>query len=447
MKEETKVFDPLSTLFELDRAHVIHPNHPLGESVDIIIARGEGVRLYDTVGRAFLDGRSQLNCANLGYGHPRLIAAIRAQADQLSYLSIFYQFSHPQVIRCAARLAASAPGDLDKVLFTSGGSEALEAALAMIRLYWSRLGRPKTKIISRYQGYHGATTGAMAATGMAMGGTTSLQRLIPGHVHIPAPRPHRPGRDLDERTHARHAADQLAEAIEREGPDSVAAFVAEPVIGVGGYIPPPAGYWPLVREICDTHGVLLVLDEVMTGFHRTGPRFAADHWDLVPDIMIVGKGINGCYVPCGGALVSRRITDVLSGAKLSGFTHTGHPLAMAASNAAFDAFEQDGIEENVLNVSTALMERLKRDFLPLPHVSAVEGLGLMIAIELTADEDAKTALPDETLQGIVAVALRRGLIIRGRNSRLALCPPLVVSEADAMLMLDILYPILRNLSA
>jgi adenosylmethionine-8-amino-7-oxononanoate aminotransferase len=222
--------------------------------------------------------------------------------------------------------------------------------------------------------------------------------------------------------------------------------VAEPVIGVGGYIPPPPGYWPLIRAICDHHGVLLVLDEVMTGFHRTGPRFAANHWNLEPDIMIVGKGINGCYVPCGGALVSRRITDVLSGAKLSGFTHTGHPLAMSTSNAAFDAFEQDGIEANVLRISAALMERLHRDFLPLRHVSAVEGLGLMIAIELTADKAARTALPDEALQEIVSAALRGGLVVRARQSRLALCPPLIVSEADAMLMLDVLYPIIRNLS-
>jgi adenosylmethionine-8-amino-7-oxononanoate aminotransferase len=437
----------IETLLELDRAHVIHPNHALGEAVDFIISRGEGVRLYDVSGRAFLDGRSQLNCANLGYGHPRVIAAIKDQVERLSYLSIFYQFSHPQVISCASRLAASAPGDLEHVLFTSGGSEAIEAALSMVRLYWSRRGSPKSKIISRYKGYHGATASAMAATGMPMGGAAGIQRLVPGHVHIPAPHQYRHAEHVDEAAYAKFAADQLAAAIELEGPDTVAAFIAEPVIGVGGYIPPPAGYWTMVREICDRYGVLLILDEVMTGFHRTGPRFAADHWNLVPDIMIVGKGINGCHVPCGGAVISSRIAAVLEGAKLSGFTHTGHPLAMAAANAAFDAFEQDGIEANVERVGGLIMERLRREFLPLPHVGSIEGLGLMIGIELVADKASKTRLPDRALQGIVAAALRDGLIMRGRDSRLALCPPLVVNESDAMLMLDILHPLIRGLSA
>ena len=428
--------------FELDRRHVIHPNHPLGEEVEFIVTRGQGVRLYDDQGRELLDGRSQLNCANLGYGHPRLVRAIQEQVAELPYLSIFYQFSHPQVIRYASRLTACAPGDLDQVLFTSGGSEALEAALAAIRLYWQRMGRSKSKVISRYRGYHGATTAAMSATGMPMGGASSIQRLLPGHVHIAAPVSLHHS-ELDEQAQAQQAADQLEQAIQSEGADSVAAYIAEPVIGVGGYIPPPACYWPLARKICDRYAVLLVMDEVMTGFHRTGPRFAANHWDVVPDIMIVGKGINGCYVPCGGALFSRRITDVLRGAKLSGFTHTGHPLAMAAANAALDAYEQDGIETNVRTVHAAVMARLQGEFLDLPQVAAVEGLGLMLAMELVDREG--NGLPEAALQQIVAGALQQGLIIRGRHARLAFCPPLIVSEADAMLMLDILYPLIRDL--
>ncbi|HWU63972.1 MAG TPA: aminotransferase class III-fold pyridoxal phosphate-dependent enzyme [Ensifer sp.] len=430
-----------------DRAHVLHPNHPVHQEVSFVVKRGKGVRLYDMEGRSFIDGRSQLNCVNLGYGYGRLTAAIKDQVDELPYLSAFYQFSHPALIECAERLAASAPGDLNHVMFTSGGSEGVEAAFAMVRLYWSRLGRNKTKIISRYNGYHGGTTGAMAATGMAMGGQTSIQRLMPGHIHIAAPDPYRAGAGIEPEIYARLAADQLAQAIEMEGPDSVAAFIAEPVLGVGGYVPPPPGYWPLVREICDRYGVLLILDEVMTGFHRTGPRFAADHWQLKPDMMIVGKGINSCYVPCGGAVVSSRIVDVLSGAKLSGFTHTGHPLAMAAANAAFDAYDDDGIEENVNAMHTLMMARLQKDFLPLPNVGQVEGLGLMIGLELVADKKARTRLPDAAAQTIVSRALDRGLIIRARNGRLALCPPLVITEADVHAMLDILFPLVRELAS
>lgn len=434
-------------LFALDRAHVLHPNHPVGEDVSFIITRGEGIRLYDTSGRAFIDGRSQLNCANLGYGYKRLVDAIKAQADELQYLSIYYQFSHPQVIRAASRLAAMTPGDLDHVLFTSGGSEAMESALAMVRLYWQRLGRHKTKIVSRYKGYHGGTASAMAATGMAMGGQTSIQRLIPGHVHIPAPNFYRHGHGMEPEAYARFAADQLAEMIELEGPDSVAAFIAEPVIGVGGYVPPPPGYWPRIREICDHYGVLLILDEVMTGFHRTGPRFAANHWDLVPDIMVVGKGINSCYVPCGAAIVSTAITDVLSGARLSGFTHTGHPLAMATVNATLDAFEHDGLPENVGRMHDVLMARLRGEFMALPHVGTVEGFGLMIGLELVADKADRSQLPDAVVQGIVAKALDKGLIIRARDGRLALCPPLIISEPEIDEMLDILYPLIRDIAA
>lgn len=434
-------------LLALDRAHVIHPMHPLGEGVDFIIARGEGVRLYDMAGRSFIDGRSQLNCANLGYGYRRLVEALKAQADELQYLSAFYQFSHPQLIRAAARLAEMAPGNLDHVLFTSGGSEAMESALAMVRLYWQRMGRGRFKVISRYKGYHGGTSAAMAATGMAMGGQSAIQRLIPGHIHIAAPNAYRDGQGMDPEAYGLMVADQLAQTIELEGPDSVAAFIGEPIIGVGGYVPPPPGYWQRIRAICDHYGVLLILDEVMTGFYRTGTRFAADHWGIVPDILVTGKGINGCYVPCGAAVISTPVADVLAGARLSGFTHTGHPLAMATVNAAFDAFEEDGIAHNVARISERMMARLKSQFMALPHVGTVEGLGLMIGMELVVDKASRMPLPDAALQGVVRAALERGLIIRARDGRLALCPPLVITAPEADEMLDILYPLIRDLAA
>jgi adenosylmethionine-8-amino-7-oxononanoate aminotransferase len=252
---------------------------------------------------------------------------------------------------------------------------------------------------------------------------------------------------MDEEAYARLAADQLAEAIALEGPDSVAAFVAEPIIGVGGYVPPPPGYWPRIREVCDHYDVLLILDEVMTGFYRTGTPFAADNWGLVPDILVTGKGINSCYVPCGAAVISTRIADVLAGAKLSGFTHTGHPLATATVNATFDAFEHDGIPANVGSMHAVMMTRLRSEFMALPNVSTVEGLGLMIGLELVADKADRSQLPDAVVQGVVNKALDSGLIIRARDGRLALCPPLIIAEAEVHDMLDILYPLIRNLAA
>ncbi|WP_417278511.1 aspartate aminotransferase family protein [Celeribacter sp.] len=429
-----------------DLAHVLHPNHAVQEPVDFIIHRAEGIRLFDAEGRSFIDGRSQLNCVNLGYGHERLVRAVQDQVAELPYLSMFYQFSHPGVIECAERLTAAAPGDLEQVLFTTSGSEGIEMALALTRLYWSRMGRNRTKIISRYTGYHGATSGAVSATGMAMGGQSSMQRLIAGHVHIPAPDLFRDGADMDPEDYGARAAEQLAQTIELEGPDSVAAFIAEPVLGVGGYVPPPPGYWQRVREICDHYGVLLILDEVMTGFHRTGPRFAAEHWGIVPDMLVVGKGINSCYVPCGGVVIRQGITDVLAGAKLPGFTHSGHPLAMAASNAAFDAYDQDGIEGNVARISTLMMARLRAEFLPLPYVGQVEGIGLMMALELVGTPGTRERPEDAMLQGVVRAALEKGLILRARNGRIALCPPLITTESDAHAMLDILYPLIRDLA-
>ncbi|MCU1437822.1 MAG: Aspartate aminotransferase family protein [Naasia sp.] len=433
-------------LLEIDHAHVVHPNYPFGKSAEVVLVRGEGIRLFDSEGKSYIDGRSQLNCANLGYGHPRLIEAMKAQLDELQYASIFYQFTHPQVVSAAERIIASAPAGLKHILFTSGGSEAVESALTIARLYWSRVGRAqKTKVLSRYDGYHGATSEASAATGMAMGGFDGMINR-PGHVHAPAVNYFRSGRGMQPEEYGRFAAQQLVEIIQAEGPETIAAFIGEPIVGAGGHVPPPPGYWSAVREICDRYDILLILDEVMTGFHRTGPRFASEHWSVAPDILVVGKGINGSYAPCGATIFSETIGHALEGAKLTGFTHTGHPLAMAAVNATLDALELDGIPENVADMSGILMNRLEKEFLPLPRVGAAEGMGLMVTLQLVADKQSQQPLGDEVVQKeVVAGALRRGLIVRARNGRIALCPPLIVSEAEIHEILDILHPLVKNL--
>ena len=430
-----------------DHRHVVHPNFPFGGQAEIVLTRGEGVRLFDSTGKSYIDGRSQLNCVNLGYGHPRLIGAMKEQLDELQYASIFYQFTHPQVARAAGRLIASAPSGLQHVLFTSGGSEAVESALNIARLHWTRRGRAqKTKIISRYDGYHGATAGAVAATGMAMGGFDGIVRRAPGHIHAPALNHFRHGRGMEPEEYGRLAVQQLVDIIEAEGPETIAAFIGEPVVGAGGHVPPPPGYWKAIREVCDRYEILLILDEVMTGFHRTGPRFACDNWSVSPDIMAVGKGINGSYVPCGATIFSQAIGKTLEGAGLTGFTHSGHPLAMAAVNAALDAFEQDGIQENVAAMSRVLMQRLRDEFLPLPRVGTVEGLGLMTAMHLVSDKKSNQPLADDIVQrDVVRAALQHGLIVRARAGRIALCPPLTVSEPEIHEILDILYPLVSRL--
>jgi putrescine aminotransferase len=380
---------------------------------------------------------------SLGYGHPRLVGAIAEQAATLAYCAIFYGFSHPQAIRAAERLAALTPGDLDHVFFTSGGSEAIESALSLARLYWARRGRAKTKVVSRYLGYHGNTAAAMSATGMPMAGSDEIQRLVPGHVHVDPPYPYRAAGELDPDAYARRCADELAAAIEREGAGAVAAFVAEPVLGVGGYIAPPPAYWPLVREVCDAYDVLLVLDEVMTGFLRTGRMFACEHWGLVPDLLVLGKGITSSYVPCGAVAFGSRVMDVVRGALWSGFTSSAHPLATAAVNAALDAYAEDGIAANVAAVGELARARLADELARTPAIGEVDGLGLMLGIELVADRATRAPLAPEVVARIGPAALERGLLTRGRGSRMAFCPPLVTTPAEAELALDRLHDALR----
>jgi putrescine aminotransferase len=419
-----------TALLELDRRHLVHPYLAVGAEPHVAFERGEGVFLYDVDGRRYLDARSQLNCVNLGYGHPALNAAITAQLSKVAYVSLFYGFSHPQAITAAARLAELAPGDLDQIAFTSGGSEAIEQALALVRLYWSKVDPARTTVISRLRGYHGNTAGAMSATGMPMGGLPGLQAIVPGHRHIPPPYPFRDGAD------ARAAADTLAAAIEAEPAGSVAAFLAEPLLGVGGYLAPPDGYWPLVREVCDAYGVLLIVDEVMTGFRRTGPMFACDHWGLVPDLLVMGKGMNGSYVPCGALAIGGRVGETIEGAFLSGFTHAGHPLATAAVNAALDVYLEPAFEAHVAAVAAHVRGRLEAEFLQLPVVVDIDGLGMMLGLELD--------LSPERTAAVVDTALERGLIVRGREGRLSFSPPLVISVEEADQALDLLYGVLQD---
>ena len=420
-------------ILALDRRHLVHPYLPVGDTAYVVFERGEGVFLHDVNGRRYLDARSQLNCVNLGYGHRGLIEAIESQVEQLAYVSLFYGFTHPQAVTAASRLASLLPGDLDRIAFTSGGSEAIEQALALVRLYWSKVDPARTTVISRLRGYHGNTAGAMSATGMPMGGMPGLPAIVPGHVHIPPPYPFRDGAD------ARAAADALAAAIQAEPAGTVAAFLAEPLLGVGGYLAPPEGYWPLVREVCDAYGVLLIVDEVMTGFRRTGPMFACDHWGLVPDLLVMGKGMNGSYVPCGAVAIGGRIEEAIQGVSLSGFTHAGHPLAMAAVNAALDVYLDPAFEPRLAEVAAHARQRLEAEFLEIPCVGDVDGLGLMLALDLD--------LPADRMARIVEVALGRGLITRGRDGRLSFSPPLVITREEVDMALDQLHEVLVEVSA
>lgn len=441
--QQTKLVNT-AELLELDSRHLVHPHHPFGTPAEVVFTRGEGIRLYDTDGKEYLDARSQMVSTNLGFGYPRIVNAIATQAAELSYAAVFYQFSHTSAITAATRLAKLAPGNLEHVLFTSGGSEAADLALSIARLYWARKGNAqRRKVISRYNSYHGATSAAMSATGMASGG---LDGILPSDVNVFLP-------PIDNVQHhklmspeqyGQYAAEQLRATILAEGPETISAFLAEAIVGAGGYVPPPPGYWQTVREICDEFDILLILDEVMTGFYRTGTMFAAEHWNLTPDIMTIGKGMSSSYVPCGATLFTEHIGEVLQGANMPGFTHTAHPLAMAAINATLDAYEHDGVVEQAAKASDYLFERLEQEFLSLRQVSGFEGLGHLIGIDI-ADAQGIALQGDQLQRLVIGPALDVGLILRGRGARLALCPPLVTTLDDARHILDLLMEILEQL--
>lgn len=423
----------------LDKAHLVHPLTPIGSASNVIINRGEGSLLYDINDKPYMDARAQLCCVNLGYSHAGITAAIKKQLEELPFVALFYGFGHPRAIECAARIAAVAPGDLNHVFFSSGGSEGNELAFSFVRQYWAKVTPSKYKIISRYEAYHGNTAAAMTASGMDMAGLPGVPNLVTGHIHMQPPYQYRRGRQLSEDAFAQQCADELANIIECEGADTVAAFIAEPIMGVAGYIAPPQGYWKLIREVCDRYDVLLILDEVMTGFCRTGKMFASETYDIVPDMLVMGKGMTSNYVPCGGVIFNERVFEQVEGSYVTGVTNSGHPLAMAACIAALDAYEDENICENVKVISEYLFARLNDYAVSSAHLSEVSGKGLMIGLEFVKDKTSGEPVGPEVCQGIVSRAVDLGLLVRTRGSRICLSPPLNITHSEVDQICDKLF--------
>ncbi|HEY8745324.1 MAG TPA: aspartate aminotransferase family protein [Chloroflexota bacterium] len=400
----------------LDRAHQIHPQQlDVDHLAPVVFARGEGAILWDADGRRYLDGLSCLWNVNVGHGRRELATAAADQMATLAFANNYVGFGNEPAIRLAARLAELAPGDLNHVFFTTGGAESNESAFKLARFYWSLRGRPeKVKIISRSGGYHGVGMGAMAATGLPAY-WTHFGPLPPGFSQVPA-----------------MSAEALEAHIQAEGPETVAAFIAEPVQGVAGVMPPPPDYFPQVRAICDRYDVLLIADEVITGFGRTGRYWGLQNWNVTPDILSFAKGVTSGYLPLGGIIFSERIrAEMRAEAQerfMHAYTYSGHPTCCAVGLRNLEIIEKEGLVaraaasgRRMLNSLTALQSR--------PDVVEVRGLGMMAAVEF------------RTGSGIAARALvearRRGLITRFREEHLLLAPPLVTSEAELDEMTDI----------
>ena len=420
-----------------------------------IIERGEGAYIYDSHGRRYLDGLSGLFVVQAGHGRVELADAAAAQARKLAFFPI-WSYAHPTAIELADRLAAAAPGDINKVFFSSGGGESVETAWKVAKQYFKLTGRPgKYKVLSRAIAYHGTTQGALSITGVPPF-KQAFEPLVPGTSRVPNTNFYRAPSYVadDEKVFGRWAADRVEEAILAEGPDSVAAVFVEPVQNAGGCFPPPPGYFERLREICDAYDVLLVSDEVICAYGRLGTMFGADKFGYQPDIITTAKGLTSGYSPLGAALISDRIYEPFGRGDttfLHGYTFGGHPVSCAVALANLDLFEKEDLLGNVLRNENAFRSTLER-LLDLPIVGDVRGDGYFFGIELVKDKATKeTFSADEServLRGFLSHALfEAGLYCRADDRGdpvVQVAPPLICGQAEFDEMEGILRSVLTE---
>jgi putrescine aminotransferase len=430
-------------LINYDRDHILHSFCEVGRNRGIIFESAQGITLIDTEGKNYIDATSQLVCCNLGYRRPELLEAVREQLNQLQFLGNYYGYSSRPMVELSQKLGEIMPGTLNHFWFTPGGAESNDSAITLARFYWSTLGKPtKHKIISLDNAYHGSTIGARSAAGAPV---TSMNYYGPpadGFFHIPQYYCYRCPFGLNYPDCNILCARFLEIAVKANGPDTIAAFIAEPMQGSAGIIVPPPEYWSIVREICTTYDVLLIADEVMTGFCRTGKMFCLDHWNITPDMMTLAKAITGAYLPLGVLAFSEKIWKQIEGQEFRpGYSSSGNPICCACATAAINVYVKEGLAENSQRVGRHILNRLENEFLPLPCVGTCSGLGLMIGLEIVADKATKAMFvpPLAPIKSLIGAALDNGLYIHemGKN-RIAICPPCVTTMQEADRILDIL---------
>jgi len=438
-------------LMELDRKHILHPTSPIKEHYEqgpsVIIQRGEGIYVYDTEGNKYIDGLSSLWNVNVGHGRHELAQAAMEQMTKLAYSHSFNRFSHEPAILLAEKIASLTPADLNVCQFTSGGSESNDTVFKLVRHYFKLKGESnRYKIIARYRAYHGVTMGATSATGIPIfrqaGGP-----LAEGFVQVAAPYSYRC--ETCESCAAGGAAcavQSMEEAILREGPDTVAAIIVEPIQGAGGVIVPPSGYMQEVRRLCDKYGILMIADEVITGFGRTGKWFGMEHENVLPDLMTFAKGITSGYVPLGGVILNDRLHKEL--AELStavlphGYTYSGHPTACAVALKNLEVIERENLVENAAAMGQVLSSGLEQLKQQSQIVGNVTYRGLLASVELVEDKASKRAFPvaKKAAQLVFDKAKQHGLITRAisidNTDIIALCPPLTIDKNQVESLID-----------
>lgn len=417
-----------------------HSTYENGGEMPLIV-RGEGHKIWDSHGREYIDGLAGLFVVQVGHGREELAEAAARQAKELAFFPL-WSFAHPRAVELADRIAAMAPGDLNRVFFTTGGGEAVESAWKLAKQYFKLTGKPnKHKVISRAVAYHGTPQGALSITGIPPL-KEMFEPLVPGAHKVPNTNFYRRPEFVgdDEKAFGRWAADRIAEAIEFEGPDTVAAVFLEPVQNAGGCFPPPPGYFERVREICDEHDVLLVSDEVICAFGRVGEMFGAAEFGYQPDIITCAKGMTSGYSPIGAMIASDRLFEPFKSgttAYAHGYTFGGHPVSSAVAMANLDIFEREGLTDHVQRNAPAFRATLEK-LLDIPIVGDVRGHGYFYGIELVKDRETKETFDDaeseRLLRGYLSGALwEAGLYCRADDRGdpvIQLAPPLIIGQPE-----------------
>ena len=438
-----------SAWLDRDAEHLIHPIHSRkAVASGHVWVRGQGARLFDADGRSYVDALSGLWNVFLGHGRPELARAAARQMGELAYASGYAGSSNLRAIALAEKLAEIAYPSINRFFLTSGGGESTDSSIKTARYYWKVRGKPdKTKVISRVWGYHGVTLAAMSATGISTY-WPMFEPRVPGFRHIGSPYPY--FYDAPEgKTRGEAAADELEAAILEEGPDTVAMFLAEPVQGAGGVIVPTDDYFPRIREICDRYDVLLVSDEVITGFGRTGTMFGLTHWGVEPDIMQFAKGITSGHIALGGIGLSDRVAETLDRGNpvwMHAYTYSAHPVACAVALENLRIIEDEGLVEVAGAKGAELIGNLEEAVGGHPHVGEVRGKGLMAGVEVVADRATRELFPASENVGprLLQAVDDRGVFSRVRGEVFVCAPPVSSTAADLAQIADALAGALRE---
>ena len=432
---ETQVTELQRTALEHLWVYLREPSDMAEKGEPQIFVEGKGCHVTDALGNTYLDAMSGLWLKNVGYGQTEIADAAYQQMLKLTYMPM--GTTTEPAIRLSEKIASITPGDLSRCFFTSGGSESVETALKLSRAYFKRIGEPgRIKFISRKESYHGATFGALALGGSSLHPKSDYEPLMPGAFHAPQPYFYRCeyGSSTPEEC-AERCVNAIEDIIKFQGPDSVAAVIAEPVSSPQGAIVPPPNYWPRLREVCDKYGCLLIADEVITGFGRTGKMFACEHWDITPDMMTVAKGITSGYIPMGGAILRKPIADAFIGGPKAAFRHVitfgGHPVAAAASLKNIEIMEREKMVENSARMGQYLLDGLEELKEKHSIIGDARGLGLMCGLEFVKDRQTKEQFPADADLGprLTQGFADERVLLRGGDV-MNIMPPLCVTAGE-----------------